>query len=93
MRQEMRHVIVNIQGELNARVEISPATRKHSIRFAEILDTPPPPETISAEVEKVINDTHAMEQAHHRLESNMMHNGRDREQCGRNWIKSKKSPD
>jgi len=71
MRQEMRHVIVNIQGELERSGGNLYSYSKTLHRFAEILDTPKPPETISIEVEKVINDTHAMEQAHHRLESNM----------------------
>ncbi|MCB1873960.1 MAG: diguanylate cyclase, partial [Gammaproteobacteria bacterium] len=72
MRQELRHVIINIQDELERSGVNLSSYAKTLNRFADILDTPPPPETMSIEVQKVVDDTHAMEHAHHRLESNMM---------------------
>ena len=71
MRQELRHVIVNVRGELERSGGNLSIYAKTLNRFADILDVPAPPETISIEVQKVVDDTRNMENAHHRLESNM----------------------
>jgi len=71
MRQELRRIIVNVQGEFERSGGNLSGYAKTLNRFADILDTSTPPETISTEVQKVIDDTRSMEQFQHRLESNM----------------------
>jgi len=71
MRQELRQVIVNIKGEFERSGGNLSSYAKTLNNFAEILGTTTQPETISVEVQKVIDDTHTMGQSHHLLESNM----------------------
>ena len=71
MREELRDIIVNIQGEFErSGVDISGYTKTLN-HFATALDSQTPVETMSAEVRKVIQDTRSMEQSQHRLESEM----------------------
>lgn len=71
MHQELRHIIVNIQNEFERSGVNLSGYAKILNRFADILGTPTPPESMSAEVHKVIDDTRSMEQSQHRLESQM----------------------
>ena len=71
MRNELRHTIANIQSELECSGGNTAGYMTTLNHFAEILDTRMPPETMSIEVQKVVDKTRTMEQAHHRFESNM----------------------
>lgn len=71
MRQELRHFIVSLQSEFERSGGNLSSYAKILNRFADILSTPMPPEVMSAEVHKVIDDTRAMEQSQQRLESQM----------------------
>ena len=71
MRQELRHIIVNIQGEFERSGGNLSSYAKTLNRFADVLDISTPPAAMSAEVEKVLVDTRTMEQSQLRLESNM----------------------
>ena len=71
MRHALRDAIVNIQSELQrsgGNLSSYATTLSH---FADILDSQMPPETMSIEVQKVVDDTHTLEQAHHRFEASM----------------------
>lgn len=71
MREELRDIIVNIQGEFKrSGVDISGYTKTLN-HFATVLNSQTPVEAMSAEVRKVIQDTRSMEQSQHRLESEM----------------------
>ncbi|PVV21917.1 MAG: hypothetical protein B6D74_10745 [gamma proteobacterium symbiont of Ctena orbiculata] len=73
MRQELRHIIVNVQSEF-ARSGGNLSSYAQTLnRFADILDTSTTPERMSAEVKKVVDDTHSLEESQQRLESNMSH--------------------
>jgi len=71
MRQELRHIIVNIQGEFERSGGNLSNYAKTLNRFADVLDVSTPPAAISTEVEKVLVDTRTMEQSQLQLESNM----------------------
>ncbi|MCM8857235.1 MAG: GGDEF domain-containing protein [Candidatus Thiodiazotropha sp.] len=71
MRQELRHIIVNIQGEFERSGGNLSSYANKLNRFSAILDTPISPETMSTEVRKVIDDTRTMEQSQHKIESQM----------------------
>ncbi len=69
MRQELRRIIVNMQDEFTHSGENLSSYTKTLNRFAKILDTQKSPETMSVEVQKVIDDTHSMESSQERVES------------------------
>jgi len=71
MRQELRHIIVNLQGEFERSGGNLSSYAKTLNRFADVLDISTPQEAMSIEVEKVLDDTRSMEQSQLRLESNM----------------------
>ena len=71
LHQELRHIIVNIQSEFERSGVNLSGYAKMLNRFADILGTPTPPETMSVEVNKVIDDTRSMEQSQNLLESQM----------------------
>jgi diguanylate cyclase len=73
MRQELRHIIVNVQNEFERSGGNLSSYAKTLNRFADILGTSTPPERMSAEVKRVIDDTQTMEESQQRLESNMSH--------------------
>lgn len=71
IRQELRHIIINIQGAFErSEVNLSAYTKTLN-RFAEILDPSTPLQSIASEVQKVLDETNAMEQSRHRFESDM----------------------
>lgn len=71
MREELRDIIVNIQGEFKrSGVDISGYTKTLN-DFATALGSQAPAESMSAEVRQMIRDTRSMEQSQHRLESEM----------------------
>ena len=69
MRQELRRIILNVQGEFE-RSGGSLASYATTLgRFAELLDSALAPEQLELEVERVIRDTRAAEKAQRQLES------------------------
>ena len=68
MRQELRRVILNVQGEFERSGGNLSSYATTLGRFADILDTSMPPELMETEVKKVINDTRAAEKAQRHLE-------------------------
>lgn len=72
LRQDLRHVIVNVRGELERSDGNLSNYAKTLDSFSELLDLPTPPERMTFEVRKVADDTRTMEYANNRLESNMM---------------------
>ena len=71
MRQELRRIIINVQGEFERSGGNLSSYAKTLNRFADILDTSAPPEAMSTEVQKVLDDTRSLEQSQQGLESNM----------------------
>jgi diguanylate cyclase len=69
MRQELRRVIVHIQGEFERSGGNLSSYATTLGRFAELLDTTLSPEQMELEVEYVIRDTRAAEKAQRQLES------------------------
>ncbi|MCP4041126.1 MAG: GGDEF domain-containing protein [Gammaproteobacteria bacterium] len=68
MRQELRRIIINLQGEFeNSGGNLSSYATTLS-HFASILAPSTPPGVMSTKVETVIEDTRSMEQSQHRLE-------------------------
>lgn len=71
IRQELRRVIMSVQGEF----ERSGGHLSHYAttlgRFADILDTAMPADVMEAEVQKVIEDTRAAERTQRQMESQM----------------------
>lgn len=71
IRQELRHLIANIQGEFRrSGGDLSSYVNRLS-QFSTILNDPISPEAMSAEVQKVIDDTRTMEQSQQEMESQM----------------------
>ncbi len=73
IRQELRHIIVNVQGGFERSGGNLSSYAKTLNSFADILGTSTPPGAMSSKVQKVLDDTRSMEQSQHRLESNMSH--------------------
>jgi diguanylate cyclase len=71
MRLELRRILVNIQGEFQRSGGNLSNYAGTLGRFADILDTSPPPETMVAEVQTVIEDTRDMEAYQHGLNTQM----------------------
>jgi len=71
VRQELRHIIVNIQGEFERSGGNLSSYARTLNRFADVLDISTPREMMSAEVEKALDNTRSMEQSQRQLESNM----------------------
>ncbi|MCP4040498.1 MAG: GGDEF domain-containing protein, partial [Gammaproteobacteria bacterium] len=68
MRQELRRIVVNLQGEFeNSGGNLSGYANTLS-RFADILDPSTPPGVMSTKVQTVIEDTRSMERSQRRLE-------------------------
>jgi len=73
IRHELRQIILNVQGSfLYSGGNIS-AYAKTLNRFAEILDPSTPFDSITFEVEKVLEDTRNMEQSQHNMEVEISH--------------------
>lgn len=72
LRQDLRHVIISIRSELERSGGNLSSYAKTLDNFADLLDLPTPPETMTLEVRKVAENTRGMEHANSRLESNMM---------------------
>ena len=71
IRDELRHIIVNIQGEFQ-RSGGNISTYAQSLnRFADILNPETPLSTMAAEVQKVVAETRSVEQSQRQLESDM----------------------
>ncbi len=70
-RQELRHIIGDIQGEFERSGGNLPSYAKTLDHFADILTAPASPEVMAAEVQKVLDDTRSVEQSQHQLESKM----------------------
>ncbi len=71
LRQELRHIIVNIQDEFKRSGGNLADYMETLGNFAGVLDTSVQPEMIANEVRMVIDSTHTMEQSQHQLESQM----------------------
>jgi diguanylate cyclase len=69
MRQELRRVILNIQGEFERSGGNLSGYATTLGRFAELLDSSLPAAQMEMEVERVIRDTRAAEKAQRQLES------------------------
>ena len=69
IRQELREIIASIQGEFQRSGGTLQEYTRTLNHFADILDKPLPPETMSSEVQKVIDDTQEVEQSQNRVES------------------------
>lgn len=71
MRQELRQIIVNVQGELSRSGGNLAVYARTLTQFAEILDSETTPGVMSAKVQEVLHDTHSMEATQLQLESSM----------------------
>ncbi|MBL3590230.1 MAG: GGDEF domain-containing protein [gamma proteobacterium endosymbiont of Lamellibrachia anaximandri] len=70
-RQELRHIIGNIQGEFERTGGNLPSYSKTLDHFADILTTSVSPEVMAVEVQKVLDNTRSVEQSQHQFESKM----------------------
>lgn len=71
MRQELRHLLVNIQDEFTHSGGDLSSYTKNLNHFAKILDTSASSETMSIEVQKIISNTHSMQKSQERLAAQM----------------------
>jgi diguanylate cyclase len=71
IRLELRRIIINMIGTFD-RSDCNLSTYTKTLnRFAEILDSSTPLQSMVSEVQKVLDETHTMEQSQYRLESDM----------------------
>lgn len=71
MRQELRRIILNAQGEFERSGGNLSSYATTLSRFADILDPSMPSELMEVEVQKVISDTRAAEKSQRHLESHV----------------------
>lgn len=73
IRQELRHIIINVQGAFErSGCNLSAYTNTLN-HFAEILDSSTPLRSMISEIQKTLDETRTMEQSQHHLESDMSH--------------------
>lgn len=73
IRQELRHIIINVQGAFEHSGGNLSAYTNTLNRFAQILDPSTPLNAVASEVQKVLDDTRSMEHSQHRFESELSH--------------------
>ncbi|MGR9117694.1 MAG: GGDEF domain-containing protein [Gammaproteobacteria bacterium] len=73
IRLELRRVIINVLGAFDSSGCNISAYANTLNRFAAILDSSTPLRSMVSEVQKVLDETHTMEQSQNRLESEMSH--------------------
>jgi len=73
IRHELRQIILNVQGAFQYSGNNLSVYAKTLNRFAEILEPSSPLESITLEVEKVIEDTRSMEQSQRCMEVEISH--------------------
>jgi diguanylate cyclase len=71
MRQELRRIITNVQGEFERSGGSLSSYATTLGRFADILDTSMPPEEMETEVKRVLNDTREAEKSQRHLEAHV----------------------
>lgn len=73
MRQELRRIITSMQGQFVQSGDKLSSYSETLGHFADLLDTSPAPEIMSAEVNKVIEDTRANERSQRELGKQLSH--------------------
>ena len=71
MRQELRHLIANIQNEFKRSGGTITGFSNRLDTFASVLDSETNPEIISSEVDSMVNDTHSAAQSQKQFNSQM----------------------